>query len=201
MRLHHAEKCRSELLALLAATKDGNAFLAFCLLFITEYCTNSNPYWERAACCPLLAANMATVADGYNGTRLPLRETRPGRPQVPSRLPDEHVNRKDNTLNLEHLISEKRSGLDYGATARKADSDKLTTNRLVKDQRIFSNGNSYVGTWLNGRMHGEGHYIWSDGSEYFGEFHEGYMWGNGKKTWPTGRSYDGEWRKISAQRG
>lgn len=31
-----------------------------------------------------------------------------------SRLPDEHVNRKDNALNIEHLISEKRSGLDYG---------------------------------------------------------------------------------------
>ncbi|CAK9081461.1 unnamed protein product [Durusdinium trenchii] len=139
---------------------------------------------------------MATVADGYNATRLPLRETRPGRPQVPSRLPDEHVNRKDNTLNIEHLMSEKRSGLDFGVVnPRRTDSDKLTTNRLVKDQRIFSNGNSYVGTWLNGRMHGEGHYIWSDGSEYFGEFHEGYMWGNGKKTWPTGRTYDGEWRK------
>ncbi|CAK9044589.1 Phosphatidylinositol 4-phosphate 5-kinase 6 (AtPIP5K6) (1-phosphatidylinositol 4-phosphate kinase 6) (Diphosphoinositide kinase 6) (PtdIns(4)P-5-kinase 6) [Durusdinium trenchii] len=135
-------------------------------------------------------------ADGYNATRLPLRETRPGRPQVPSRLPDEHVNRKDNTLNIEHLMSEKRSGLDFGVVnPRRTDSDKLTTNRLVKDQRIFSNGNSYVGTWLNGRMHGEGHYIWSDGSEYFGEFHEGYMWGNGKKTWPTGRTYDGEWRK------
>eukprot|EP00438_Fugacium_kawagutii_P013257 Skav225484 [mRNA] locus=scaffold868:9643:21671:- [translate_table: standard] len=78
---------------------------------------------------------------------------------VPSRLPDEHVNRKapkmnnfycsdrdqdaidfcksaflqDNTLNLEHLISEKRSGLDYGVTARKPDTEKLTTNRLVKD--------------------------------------------------------------------
>eukprot|EP00434_Breviolum_minutum_P031326 symbB.v1.2.027701.t1/scaffold2863.1/size68590/4 len=87
---------------------------------------------------------MATVADGYNATRLPLRENRPGRPQVPSRLPDEHVNRKDNTLNLEHLISEKRSGLDYGANHRKPDSDKLVTNRLVKDQRIFSNGNSYA---------------------------------------------------------
>ncbi|CAJ1405192.1 unnamed protein product [Effrenium voratum] len=102
----------------------------------------------------------------------------------------------DNALNIEHFISDKRSGLDFGVvTPRKSDSDKLATNRLVKDQRIFSNGNSYVGTWLSGRMHGEGHYIWSDGSEFFGEFHEGYMWGNGKKTWPTGRTYDGEWRK------
>merc|ERR1719284_894535 len=133
-------------------------------------------------------------------TRLPLREkaragNRPG--QVPVRLPDEHVNRKENCTNVEQHIGARLTGIDFSATPREIDRSARAapSNKLVKDQRIFSNGNSYMGTWLDGRMHGDGHYIWSDGSDFVGEFHEGYMWGDGKKTWPTGRVYDGEWRK------
>ena len=39
--------------------------------------------------------------------------------------------------------------------------------------KTFPNGHSYVGTWQDGRMHGEGTYFWKDGSEYDGEFRNG----------------------------
>lgn len=70
-----------------------------------------------------------------------------------------------------------------------------SASKLIKEHRVFSNRNSYSGTWLDGRMHGEGLYTWSDGSEYAGEFHEGFMWGSGEKRWPNGRKYRGEWQR------
>lgn len=61
--------------------------------------------------------------------------------------------------------------------------------------KTFPNGHSYVGTWQDGRMHGEGTYFWKDGSEYDGEFRSGVMTGKGKKTWPDGRQYEGAWKQ------
>jgi hypothetical protein len=31
---------------------------------------------------------------------------------------------------------------------------------------------SYVGQWLNNKMHGEGHLTWPDGKQYIGHFDE-----------------------------
>eukprot|EP00929_Paragymnodinium_shiwhaense_P095696 TRINITY_DN5694_c0_g1_i1.p1 TRINITY_DN5694_c0_g1~~TRINITY_DN5694_c0_g1_i1.p1 ORF type:complete len:812 (+),score=178.31 TRINITY_DN5694_c0_g1_i1:156-2591(+) len=67
------------------------------------------------------------------------------------------------------------------------------SGKLVRDHKVFSNGNAYRGTWFEGRMQGDGLYTWSDGAEYAGEFREGFMWGEGEKRWPTGRKYMGEW--------
>jgi len=75
------------------------------------------------------------------------------------------------------------------------DADPSKLARLNKEQKIFSNRNSYHGTMLDGRMHGDGLYTWSDNSEYAGEFNEGFMWGQGEKRWPNGRKYQGEWRR------
>mmetsp|Transcript_67798 Transcript_67798/g.145121 ORF Transcript_67798/g.145121 Transcript_67798/m.145121 type:complete len:764 (+) Transcript_67798:49-2340(+) len=70
---------------------------------------------------------------------------------------------------------------------------RAVASKLVQEYKVFSNRNSYRGTWLDGRMHGDGLYTWSDGSEYAGEFREGYVWGEGEKRWPNGRKYRGEW--------
>lgn len=76
---------------------------------------------------------------------------------------------------------------------RAASSRPGTTKQSLQDYKVFSNRNSYRGTWLDKRMHGDGLYSWSDGSEYSGEFREGYVWGYGEKRWPNGRRYRGEW--------
>lgn len=81
----------------------------------------------------------------------------------------------------------------------KVDVDKApaqastTAAKLVTEHKVFSNRNSYRGTWLDRRMHGNGLYTWSDGSEYQGEFRQGSVWGTGEKRWPNGRKYRGEW--------
>eukprot|EP00439_Symbiodinium_sp_Y106_P045625 s3342_g5.t2 len=67
------------------------------------------------------------------------------------------------------------------------------SERLVHELKVFPNHNTYNGTWLNGRCHGDGLYTWSDGTEYAGEFREGLMWGQGEKRWSNGRRYCGEW--------
>jgi len=74
-------------------------------------------------------------------------------------------------------------------------TSRASSAKLLKEHKVFSNRNAYNGTWLEGRMHGDGLYTWSDGSEYAGEFHEGFMWGEGEKRWPNGRRYQGEWRR------
>ena len=95
---------------------------------------------------------------------------------------------------MERRASENQPSQAY-QRSEQSEKEFRKVGKLLKDQRIFSNGNSYYGTWLDGRMHGQGHYIWSDGSEFEGDFHQGYMWGHGQKTWPSGRKYEGEWRK------
>lgn len=62
-------------------------------------------------------------------------------------------------------------------------------------KKTFPNGNSYVGTWNDGRMHGEGLYVWQDGCEYKGEFCNDVMVGKGEKRWPDGRCYRGMWKQ------
>jgi len=61
--------------------------------------------------------------------------------------------------------------------------------------KTFPNGHSYLGTWLDGRMHGKGSYFWQDGSEYHGEFYNDVMTGKGEKCWPDGREYRGAWKQ------
>mmetsp|Transcript_117105 Transcript_117105/g.203300 ORF Transcript_117105/g.203300 Transcript_117105/m.203300 type:complete len:743 (-) Transcript_117105:156-2384(-) len=82
-------------------------------------------------------------------------------------------------------------------TPRLHDGERTVSRggRLERQQKVFSNRNSYNGTMLDGRMHGDGLYKWSDNSEYAGEFSEGFMWGQGEKRWPNGRKYQGEWRR------
>lgn len=80
------------------------------------------------------------------------------------------------------------AGLDVEAS-----TSKVLSGKLVHEHKVFSNRNTYRGTWLDRRMHGEGLYTWSDGTEYAGEFREGSVWGQGEKRWPNGRKYRGEW--------
>jgi len=69
------------------------------------------------------------------------------------------------------------------------------SQRSSKQNMTFPNGNSYVGTCVDGRMHGEGLYVWRDGSEYTGEFINGRVSGLGERRWSCGRRYRGEWRQ------
>lgn len=60
------------------------------------------------------------------------------------------------------------------------------------NEKAFSNGDVYVGTFKGIFPHGKGKYIWSDGQVYDGNWEEGKMTGKGQIIWPSGAKYDGD---------
>nr|GMD08878.1 phosphatidylinositol 4-phosphate 5-kinase 8 [Ipomoea batatas] len=65
-------------------------------------------------------------------------------------------------------------------------------NNERTDEKVFPNGDSYVGS-INGMLpHGKGKYIWSDGSVYDGDWDEGKMTGKGRIIWSSGSTYEGD---------
>lgn len=63
-----------------------------------------------------------------------------------------------------------------------------------KGRLTFKNGDVYDGTFLEGQMHGAGHYIFVIGGYYVGPFANNMANGEGRKQYPNGDSYTGEWK-------
>jgi len=63
-----------------------------------------------------------------------------------------------------------------------------------KGKKVYSNGDTYHGDFVNFKKHGKGKYTWSDGVYYEGEFKNGKMDGKGKMTFNNGNVYYGEWK-------
>ncbi|XP_010657695.1 phosphatidylinositol 4-phosphate 5-kinase 8 isoform X1 [Vitis vinifera] len=59
-------------------------------------------------------------------------------------------------------------------------------------EKVFSNGDIYVGNFKGVFPHGKGKYTWSDGTVYDGDWEEGKMTGKGQIFWFTGAKYDGD---------
>lgn len=59
-------------------------------------------------------------------------------------------------------------------------------------EKIFPNGDIYIGNFKGLLAHGKGKYTWSDGTLYDGEWDEGKMTGAGKFLWTSGASYEGD---------
>ncbi|KAK4378668.1 hypothetical protein RND71_000530 [Anisodus tanguticus] len=59
-------------------------------------------------------------------------------------------------------------------------------------EKVFSNGDAYMGSFKGMLPHGKGKYTWSDGSVYDGCWEEGKMTGEGRLIWPSGASYEGD---------
>ncbi|XP_010242826.1 PREDICTED: phosphatidylinositol 4-phosphate 5-kinase 8 [Nelumbo nucifera] len=59
-------------------------------------------------------------------------------------------------------------------------------------EKVFLNGDIYVGDFKGMLPHGTGKYTWSDGSIYEGEWEEGKMTGKGHFQWASGAAYEGD---------
>ncbi|CAH9130708.1 unnamed protein product [Cuscuta epithymum] len=59
-------------------------------------------------------------------------------------------------------------------------------------EKVFPNGDIYVGTIKGVLPHDKGRYTWSDGTVYDGHWAEGKMDGKGWIIWSSGSSYEGE---------
>jgi len=55
-----------------------------------------------------------------------------------------------------------------------------------------SNGEIYLGQWVNGKRTGKGYKTWQDGKEYIGSWVANRRSGHGVITWPSGDVYSGE---------
>ncbi|CAI9103865.1 OLC1v1002444C1 [Oldenlandia corymbosa var. corymbosa] len=59
-------------------------------------------------------------------------------------------------------------------------------------EKVFPNGDVYVGIFKGLLPHGKGKYTWSDGTVYDGLWEEGKMTGKGRISWPSGNTYEGD---------
>ncbi|KAK1426658.1 hypothetical protein QVD17_15335 [Tagetes erecta] len=63
-------------------------------------------------------------------------------------------------------------------------------------EKVFSNGDIYIGQWATDNPHGNGKYLWSDGCIYFGDWCNGKINGKGKFSWPSGATYEGQFKNA-----
>ncbi|KAL8555257.1 hypothetical protein ACS0TY_003169 [Phlomoides rotata] len=61
-------------------------------------------------------------------------------------------------------------------------------------EKVFPNGDIYMGQWANKCPNGKGKCLWSDGCMYVGEWSNGKKMGKGKFSWPSGATYEGQFR-------
>jgi hypothetical protein len=59
----------------------------------------------------------------------------------------------------------------------------------------FPNGETYMGEYKAGLMHGKGVYFFENGDKYEGEFYDDMFQGIGRFTWDDGRRYTGGYNK------
>ncbi|KAL8520964.1 hypothetical protein ACS0TY_011494 [Phlomoides rotata] len=59
-------------------------------------------------------------------------------------------------------------------------------------EKIFSNGDVYLGAFKGMIPHGKGKYTWLDGTFYEGDWEDGKMTGTGKIHWPSQATYEGD---------
>ncbi|MCO5582253.1 hypothetical protein L7F22_036145 [Adiantum nelumboides] len=67
---------------------------------------------------------------------------------------------------------------------------ELTSGELV-GERLFLNGDIFVGCWHGNLPEGKGKYLWSDGTMYEGEWVKGKKSGKGRISWPSGATFEG----------
>lgn len=58
----------------------------------------------------------------------------------------------------------------------------------------WENGDTYVGSWIQGLPDGNGKFLWANGDVYSGNFEEGKMSGQGRYKWKNGNHYTGQWK-------
>ncbi|KAI3697647.1 hypothetical protein L6452_30742 [Arctium lappa] len=72
--------------------------------------------------------------------------------------------------------------------------DEASDADVCHTEKIFSNGDIYIGQWATDYPHGNGKYLWPDGCMYLGEWYKGKIRGKGKFSWPSGSTYEGQFK-------
>ncbi|KAL4715174.1 hypothetical protein ACJJTC_012221 [Scirpophaga incertulas] len=69
-----------------------------------------------------------------------------------------------------------------------------TANYTFSVKSKFFKGATYMGRWLDGKIHGNGKVEWPDGKLYVGQFQLNALCGHGKMEIPNVGIYEGQWK-------
>ncbi|XP_073045367.1 phosphatidylinositol 4-phosphate 5-kinase 6-like isoform X1 [Primulina eburnea] len=61
-------------------------------------------------------------------------------------------------------------------------------------EKVFPDGDIYMGQWADNCPNGHGKYLWADGCMYVGDWLKGKKIGKGKFSWPSGATYEGQFK-------
>lgn len=73
--------------------------------------------------------------------------------------------------------------------------DKCVSGNCVngKGKKVYENGNTYEGDFVDSKLEGQGTFTVTNGQIYIGQFANNMFNGRGKITFPTGDIYEGDW--------
>ncbi|PIM99325.1 Phosphatidylinositol-4-phosphate 5-kinase [Handroanthus impetiginosus] len=99
-------------------------------------------------------------------------------------------------LKKSQLAAKRRANSIFTAmsVAHADDDDVHNSGEVCHVEKVFSNGDIYMGQWADNCANGHGKYLWADGCMYFGEWHRGRPMGKGKFSWPSGATYEGQFK-------
>mmetsp|Transcript_2624 Transcript_2624/g.8770 ORF Transcript_2624/g.8770 Transcript_2624/m.8770 type:complete len:193 (+) Transcript_2624:79-657(+) len=88
------------------------------------------------------------------------------------------------------------AGNDYGQCSTKLAITVLESEwQTGYHHKLYADGSSYAGEWLDGLWHGKGELRYADGKSFTGEFHEGQRHGRGLLKDLDGCFYEGEYAR------
>lgn len=74
------------------------------------------------------------------------------------------------------------------------DEEVKTPGVVYHVEKVFSNGDMYMGEWADKCPNGNGKCLWSDGCMYVGDWYRGRPMDKGKFSWPSGATYEGNFK-------
>lgn len=74
------------------------------------------------------------------------------------------------------------------------DDDIHNPGEVYHVEKVFSNGDIYMGQWADNCPNGHGKCLWADGCMYVGDWCKGKTMGKGKFSWPSGATYEGQFK-------
>ncbi|KAH6755822.1 Phosphatidylinositol-4-phosphate 5-kinase family protein [Perilla frutescens var. hirtella] len=66
--------------------------------------------------------------------------------------------------------------------------------KLHQVEKLFPNGDIYLGQWADNCPNGHGKFLWADGCMHVGNWCRGKTMGKGKFSWPSGATYEGQFK-------
>ncbi|KAL2234112.1 phosphatidylinositol 4-phosphate 5-kinase 6 isoform X2 [Sesamum indicum] len=106
------------------------------------------------------------------------------------------VNAWEGKLKKSQAPAKKRANSLFTAmSVAHVDDDEIhPPGEVYHVEKVFSNGDVYMGQWADNCPNGHGKCLWADGCMYVGNWCRGKTKGKGKFSWPCGATYEGQFK-------